>query len=114
MSIKYIDLEASNIENSDVIKRSIKNIINTPKGTIPAQPKKGSKIQEYIFSELDELDILDLEDYVNILISSSELRVNNVKTKVSFMPEYNRLLIKIEYRILASEEIDFASVSITI
>lgn len=114
MALKYKDLEEIDIVNREVIKRSIKNIISTPKGTIPAQPSKGSKIMEYIFSELDELDVLDLESYVNTLITSNEPRVDRVKTKVTFAPEYNRLTIKVEYRILREEETDFTSISIKI
>ena len=114
MGLKYLDLEEINLENREVIKRSIKNIIITPLGTIPGQPQKGSNIGRYIFSELDELDILDLEDYVNILISANENRVENVNTKAIFSPEYNRLVIKVQYTIIEEEEIDFTSISVTV
>ena len=114
MAIKYKDLEADDIENREVIKRSIKNIISTPKGTIPAQPDKGSEIAKYIFSDLDELDIADLEDYVNILVSANEKRVTNVRTKATFAPEYNRLTINVSYTITQDEETDFTSISLTV
>jgi len=114
MALKYKDIEGDDIENRDVIRRSIKNIISTPKGTIPAQPTKGSKIMDYIFSDLDELDIIDLESYVNTLVTANEPRVDKVNTKVTFAPEYNRLTINVQYRIRTEEETDFTSISIVI
>ena len=114
MSLKYKDLEGDDIENREVIRRSIKNIVSTPKGTIPAQPTKGSKIMDYIFSDLDELDVIDLESYVDTLVTSNEPRVDKVNTKVTFAPEYNRLTINVQYRILTEEETDFTSISITV
>lgn len=114
MAEKYKDFIGEDISNREVIKTSIKNIISTPKGTIPGKPELGSKLLDYVFSDLDELDVIDLEDYVNILISSNEKRVTRVKTKATFAPEYNRLIIKVEYQIIPEEETDFVSLTITV
>lgn len=114
MTIKYKDLEETDVFNRDVIKRSIKNIIHIPIGTVPGRPDLGSNLRKYIFSELDELDIIDLEDYLNVLISSNEKRVTNVISQATFAPEYNRLTIKVQYQIIPDEETDFISLTISI
>lgn len=110
--LKYKDLEARDIYNREVIRRSIRNIIRIPIGTVPGRPDLGSKIHQYIFSQLDELDIIDLEDYVTNLITVNEKRVTNVITNVEFSPEYNRLVVEVQYQIVIDEEIDFISVTI--
>lgn len=107
--LKYKDLEAEDVFNRDVIRRSIKNIIYIPVGTVPGRPDLGSKINKYIFSQLDELDIMDLEDYLNMLIVVNEKRVTNVISTATFSPEYNRLVIDVQYQIVLDEEIDFIS-----
>lgn len=55
----YNDLQTVKYLNCDVdaINDAIRNILMTPKGTLPGKPTFGSRIHELIFSQIDQLTL---------------------------------------------------------
>ncbi len=86
------------ITNEVAIKRSIKNLILTQKGTRPFYPEYGTNIKKYLFSSLNPFELIDLEREIASSIQRNESRV--VLKKVEAKPDGDHgVKITVEYRI---------------
>lgn len=103
----YYDLEDPEKFNTDkaAIEDAIRNILMTPVGTMPGRPTFGSRINELIFSQIDELTIellkqviLEALDYWETRISIQEITVdtdeahNVVTANITYYYVTNRLM----------------------
>jgi phage baseplate assembly protein W len=86
------------ITNEVAIKRSIKNLILTQKGTKPFMPDYGTNIKKYLFSSLNPFEIVDMEREIANAIQRNESRV--ILKKVEALPDNNYgVKINVEYTI---------------
>lgn len=86
------------ITNEVAIKRSIKNLILTQKGTKPFMPDYGTNIKKYLFSSLNPFEIVDMEREIAHAIQRNESRV--ILKKVEAIPDNNHgVKITVEYAI---------------
>lgn len=86
------------ITNEVAIKRAIKNLILTEKGTRPFLPDYGVNIKKYLFSNLNPFEIVDLERDIANAIQTNEPRV--MLKKVEALPDGDHgVKITVEYTI---------------
>lgn len=86
------------ITNEVAIKRSVKNLILTQKGTKPFYPEYGTNIKKYLFSNLNPFEIVNLEREIAGAIQRHESRV--ILKKVEALPDNNHgVKITVEYLI---------------
>jgi phage baseplate assembly protein W len=101
----YKDIEEFNEDDTDLdaIKNSIRNILLTPRGSLPGKPRFGSDLYKIIFSPLDPLTERIAKNYIQESLSEYEDRiiVNNIEIKK--IEEYNRLVIDIAFSYVDSQ-----------
>ena len=95
----YYDYSApdSTVSDIDAINNSIKNILLTPRGSMPGRPRFGSELYRIPFEFIDHIT----KDLIKRIITSSiiefEPRVRVQSVEVKDIPEYNRLIVTINY-----------------
>ncbi len=95
----YKDLTSIENNNTEVqaINNSIKNILLTRRGSVPGIPRFGSELYTLIFSQLDSLTESVAKSIIFSTLSEFEDRINIKNINLKSVPEYNRLVIEIEY-----------------
>jgi len=95
----YKDLTSVENNNTEVqaINNSIKNILLTRRGSVPGIPRFGSELYTLIFSQLDSLTESVAKSMIFSVLSEFEDRINIKNINLKLVPEYNRLVIDIEY-----------------
>jgi phage baseplate assembly protein W len=89
-------------ENSTYFKavsNSLRNIIMTPKGSVPGNPEFGINISRVIFNQLDPLTSFIIEEEIRAAIDKWEPRVEIKNIIVDEVPEYNRITCNIIFKI---------------
>jgi phage baseplate assembly protein W len=79
------------------VKKSIINLIRTPKGSRPFRPEYGSNVGNYLFKNADIFTQYDLASDLKQTITQFETRVDVVKVGVTFQD--NGVTIDITYKI---------------
>lgn len=79
------------------IKRSITNLIKTPKGSKPFRPEYGSTIFNYLFENQDMFTRHNIKESVYETISMFEPRVDVINVEPTF--DDNGVSLKITYKI---------------
>ena len=112
--MKYIDMSNKLTTelsiNESAISNSLKNILGTSKGSMPGHPEFGSGISNYLFELLDPLVSQLIEEEVIYAINRWEPRVIINNIDIIEDTDYNRILIKLKYRIkldVENTEMDF-------
>lgn len=85
------------ITNEVAIKRALKNLILTSKGSKPFYPQYGSEVSKYLFSNADAFNRYDLEQSLYKTITDFEPRIRVILIDVQF--ENNGMSIKVDYEI---------------
>ena len=101
MSALYTDLKTPTYPsyNVDAINNSIRNILTTQQGSLEGMPEFGSRLNELVFSQIDHITIDLLKNLIQEAIQKWEDRIIISNINVSSVPEYNRLLASISYRL---------------
>lgn len=81
----------------DALNHSIRNIIMTPRGSLPGKPRFGCDIHKLVFSQLDDVTETVAREYIMNALSEYEDRIIINYVKFVRVPEYNRLQIEINY-----------------
>lgn len=79
------------------VKKSIMNLIRTPKGSRPFRPEYGSNVGNYLFKNADVFTQYDLSSELKETITKFETRVDVIKVGVTFQD--NGVKIDITYKI---------------
>lgn len=95
----YNDLETVKHLNcdTDAINDAIRNILMTPKGTLPGKPTFGSRIHELIFSQIDQLTIDLFRELVIEALQYWEERIVITAVDCSSDDANNTLIATITY-----------------
>jgi phage baseplate assembly protein W len=92
----YTDVE--NIEtDASAINNAIKNIIFTPKGSLPGKPTFGSDLHKVLFAPLDDVTENTMKRFIKEALTKWESRIVVYNVKVESVPEYNKLIATIDY-----------------
>jgi phage baseplate assembly protein W len=86
--------------NDRAIMASMKNILNTPVGSVPGHPEFGSGLGKYLFEHIDLLTEHLIKEEVEYALKRWEPRVlvTDIKVKEDF--DYNRILISMSFKIV--------------
>lgn len=95
----YNDLQNPNKLNfdADAINNAIRNILMTPKGTLPGKPTFGSRINEIIFSQIDELTKELLKRVIQEALQYWETRISIESIVIDSDESHNVLTATINY-----------------
>lgn len=93
-SIYYFDISSTGIDmlgnkdiymllNSQAVKKSVQNLINTEPYTALMEPNKGINLYQYIFLPIDEFGASMMQDDIYNGINNAETRIKNLIVKVT-------------------------------
>ena len=95
------------------VKQSIKNILLTNRFEKPFSPYFGGDLGRFLFSLDTEFDEEDVRDRVISAVSNFEPRASIRKVNVEIAPDFNSVLVDVVFQIIATEEVDTLTVSLT-
>ena len=101
MSVLYTDLKSPSYasHNIEAINNSIRNILTTQKGSLEGMPEFGSRLNELVFSQIDHITVDLLKNLIQEALRQWEDRIIICDITISSVPEYNRLIASISYRL---------------
>ena len=101
MSVLYTDLKSPSYAsyNIEAINNSIRNILTTQKGSLEGMPEFGSRLNELVFSQIDHITIDLMKNLIQEALREWEDRIIISDIVISSVPEYNRLIASISYRL---------------
>jgi phage baseplate assembly protein W len=79
------------------INNAIKNILFTPKGSLPGKPTFGSELHKIIFAPLDGVTESIMQRYIKEALRDWEDRISINEVIITAVPEYNKIIATIEY-----------------
>ena len=100
--IFYSDLPCKNTGfdlNYDAVENSIRNILTTPVGSVPAMPTFGSKITSFLFNQMTATTLDVIRSEARMAIELWEKRISIRMVDAVPRPEYHTLELKIFYNI---------------
>lgn len=94
---KDYNTSTTNATGINAIKNSIRNILCTPRGTVPGKPRFGSALYRVIFQPLDPLSEAMAKKYIEEALTEFEDRI--VIKDITLVREdaYNRLIITVSF-----------------
>lgn len=95
------------------VKQSIKNILLTNRFEKPFSPYFGGDLGRFLFSLDTEFDEEDVRDRVISAVSNFEPRASIRRVNVEIAPDFNSVLVDVVFQIIATEEVDTLTVSLT-
>lgn len=107
---------STHVTDTAAVKNSIRNIILTPRGTLPGKPKFGSDIHKIIFSPLDALTETMAKNYIKEALSEFETRIDVDDIQIKKIEEFNKIVITVRFSYvdLSYSDNTTESVSITV
>lgn len=90
----------------DAIRNSIRNILLTPRGSLPGKPRFGSDLHKVVFQQLDPLTEAIAKNYVLESLTEFEDRINVSRVGIRRDDAFNKILIDIvfTYRDISAAE----------
>lgn len=85
-------------EDENAINNAIRNILNTPIGSLPGKPTFGSRIQELVFSQMDDLTKKLLKNVIIEALDYWELRIRVIDVNIETDDAYNKMIATILYQ----------------
>jgi len=81
------------------VANSLNNIISTSRGTVPGHPDFGCSIDQFIFETINPLTVASIEAEIRYALGKWEPRIIVMDVDITEDGDYNRIVIKIKYRI---------------
>jgi phage baseplate assembly protein W len=91
--------DISRVFDVEAIKRSVKNLIMTNRGSRPFQPWLGSDISSMLFEPMDMITTSRVESEIEQLLTNFEPRVSLISIDVSQDYDHNRTHIRIAFEL---------------
>lgn len=112
----YKDLESFDKElyDKESIDNSIKNILLTKKGSVPGKPEFGADIEKYLFDTLDHIIVDHLFNIISENLIRFEPRISLEDININTQPEFNRIIITIQYKYTFIRNFDIQKTKIII
>lgn len=99
-------------KNESAVKKSLMNLIRTPKGSKPFNPDFGSTVFEYLFQPADQQTELDLNEELADTIKQYEPRVTVISIE-SKIDENSGIEVTVEYYVQNSTQLQTLTTNIT-
>jgi phage baseplate assembly protein W len=94
---------STTVSDVDSVNNAIKNILLTPKGSMPGKPTFGSQINKLMF-EMDDAKIQNLiYVYVVDAVAKWEQRIVITNVDYNSVPQYNKQIATIYYSFVDSK-----------
>lgn len=90
---KDFDTVSSESYDLDAIRNSIKNILLTPKGSLPGKPTFGSDLYKILFSQMDHLAESMAKRFVKEALRKYEDRITIIDISIKKVEEFNKIVI---------------------
>ena len=84
----------------EAVKNSLRNIFLIQKNTVPGKPWFGNPLNRDVFDLFDDLSKYSIEAAIENAIERFEPRVTLENVEVDLMPEFNRIIITIEFQVI--------------
>jgi phage baseplate assembly protein W len=93
----YKDITFINTDSSGInaINQSIKNILVTPRGSVPGNPRFGSDLFKLSFSNMNHLVESIAKNYIVEALTEFENRIDVEAIELELAEEFNKIVIDI-------------------
>lgn len=98
--VNPINFDIIAVRNENAIARSIRNLVLTAPGDVPFNPELGSRVNELLFENLDNLTASSIASEIESTIIAYEPRVNLDEVVVTANFENNSFDVRILYEII--------------
>lgn len=92
----YTGIETTNTDAS-AINNAIRNILMTPRGSLPGKPTFGSDLYKVLFSQIDDVTKQIMKRYITEALGYWETRIVIDNVEIQEVPEYNKIITTINY-----------------
>lgn len=99
---------------SEAINNSIRNILTTPKGSLPGNPEFGTNLEDALFEIIDEITLSFIEDIIITELTKQEPRIIVKAIKFNVNTDEGQILTTILYEIINTNEIESTLVKISV
>lgn len=95
----YKDLDGINedVVNVDAIRNSLRNILSTPRGSVPGKPDFGCDLYKIIFQPIDPLTESMAKKFVSESVRKFENRVDLQTINIKKDEAFNKIVIDIVF-----------------
>ena len=107
-------LSSEAITDKEAIRQSIRNIINTKKGSVPGKPDFGCPLDSYLFEPLDDTQKELMTGDINSALTQWEPRISVEDVSVEFQEAYNRIDITVKYSYSMVRTDEYESITISV
>ncbi len=107
-------LVINEIHDDIAISNSLKNIFSTPKGTLPGKPYFGTILHQMLFEPIDAITEEIMIGIIKNEIAKFEPRISIISISFDNLPEYNKVVINIQYKYKRKEEVIISNTAIPI
>lgn len=115
MAVFYDYSKSTTVDtDADAISNAIRNILLTPRGTMPGKPTFGSDLYKVPFEFIDHITSNLIKNFIINALLEFEPRIRIIEVIVTDIPEYNRVLADILYEYKLDGITVEASTSITL
>jgi len=108
------NLVINEIHDDIAISNSLKNIFSTPKGTLPGKPYFGTILHQMLFEPIDAITEEIMIGIIKNEIAKFEPRISIISISFDNLPEYNKVVINIQYKYKRKEEVIISNTAIPI
>lgn len=114
----YKDFDSKEI-NSEVIDRAaieqaIETILMTKRGSMPGKPEFGCGLHYFLFEMLDHITVEALQSEVTRALNLYEPRIRLKSVDVYEQPEFNRIVLGINYYYTAVKTSEFQTFTLVV
>lgn len=85
------------VTDKDAISNSIKNILLTPRGSVPGKPRFGSDLYKVPFELMDHITRDLIRNFIINALNEFEPRISISSVIINDIPEYNRITTEVSY-----------------
>lgn len=99
-------------EDEDAIKNSLLNIFTINKGEVPGKPDFGNPMNLQVFDLFNFFNQKDMEASIKAVITKYEPRVTLHNVIIIEAPEFNRIVIQLEYSFVVKDTVNYSTLEI--
>lgn len=114
----YKDFDSKKLNSKVVdraaIEQAIETIIMTKKGSMPGKPEFGCGLPYYIFELLDHITSDAIQSEISRSLTLYEPRIKLKSVDVTEQPEFNRLIVSVNYYYSAVKTTEFQTFTLVV
>jgi len=89
----------NNAFDIEAIKNSLMNIFLVQRNEVPGKPQFGNPLQLSLFDNFDYFTEVSMIQAIKVEVEKYEPRVEIIDINLNLLPEYNRIIVEIVYKI---------------